>query len=285
MTPFVAHLEAPGQGDDSTVIAVDARLNNREELAAAQGGSKDPSWGVSDAELIRRAYTAWGEACADRILGDFALLVWDRRRRRVFLARDPFGMRPLFYWFNGRVLVAGSEPRQLFEHPSVPRRANWALVADYLCGNRTNPGETLYDGIKSVRAGHSITIGAGGTVERRHWRPEELGPIHVARSDDCARVFRDLLREAVRRRVSGERAVGVLLSGGLDSASVACLSWDLYRSGAGAPFETISIKYPGFSCDETAYVDLVRRGIDMPAHDVVYGPAFVDAARLDHAEE
>jgi asparagine synthase (glutamine-hydrolysing) len=162
-------------------------------------------------------------ALCRRLDGMFALALWDDRRRRLVLARDRFGKKPLHYWHDGRRLVFGSEIKALLAHPAVPRRLDPAAIPAYLTfGYVPTPG-TFYDGIRSVPAGHLLTFDAGGLRIAPYWRPPlpgvdcehlDLGP------EEQRRELRRLICDAVDRRRVADVPVGAFLSGGVDSSTV-----------------------------------------------------------------
>src|SRR6266850_1954833 len=125
-------------------ITADARLDNRAELSATLGLDDG---NIGDAALILRAYERWGEQCPERLLGDFAVAIWDGPRRAVFCARDHFGVKPLYYHRAPRLFAFASEIKALLHLPDVPRRLNETRVADYLAPIVEDREITFYDGI------------------------------------------------------------------------------------------------------------------------------------------
>jgi asparagine synthase (glutamine-hydrolysing) len=269
-------------------ITADARVDNRDELIEALGlGGRARPQPPTDAELLLHAYEAWGERCVERLAGDFAFALWDEPRRRLFLARDPLGVRPLLWWSDGKVLLFASEPRPLFQHPGPACEVNWALVGDQLCGNCSAPEETLYLGVRKLPAGHAAVVEGGALRPWRYWPGDLTRQVRHPRAEGYAEEFRALLGQAVRCRLRSSTPVGIQLSGGLDSSSLACVARDVVREDAAgcAPFETLSLVYPGLPCDESEYIDAVVRELGVPSHRLPYGEAFHEAARLERAAE
>jgi asparagine synthase (glutamine-hydrolysing) len=266
------------------VAVADARVDNRTELASAlRAGGAGPE-GVTDAELILRAYALWGDRCGERIVGDFACVIWDVNRRRLVMLRDRLGIKPLLYWFDGKVLLVASEPRQVYAHPAVSRDVNWACVAEQIIGAAPDPDETLYAGVRWVRAGHAAAADQAGLRLWRYWAPSLDREIRYRTHEEYVDHFRDLLREAIRCRLRSSTPVGVLLSGGLDSSSLACFAKKILKDDpAGcAPIETLSLTYPGLACDETEFIHEVQRELGVPSHTIAYGEQFHAAASLEH---
>lgn len=254
------------------VISADARIDNRSELIAALGVVGKPPAQVTDAELILKAYEKWGEACAGRLVGDFAFAVWDRRRRRLFCARDPIGIKPFVYHFDGRSFRWASEARQILEDGTIPAEPNLALIGRYLLNDGSEREETLYRGIYRLTPGHFLVVGEGGVRRGQHWDVDPSREVRYRTDGEYAEHFLDLLREAVRSRLRSPGPVGALLSGGLDSSSVVCLAALLDREGGvcnGAP-ETYSVVFETLPCDERRYIDAVVRKWGLRANYVVF---------------
>jgi asparagine synthase (glutamine-hydrolysing) len=119
-------------------ITLDGRVDNREVLLRALGRGGERCRGGGDAELVLRAYQQWAEGCLGRIVGDYAFVLWDGRRGRLFCARDPLGMKPFYYYHDGRVFLWGSELRSILLDAAVPNQPNEGMIAEYLACAITN---------------------------------------------------------------------------------------------------------------------------------------------------
>lgn len=249
-------------------LALDGRVDNARELRIAleREGVRLRSRG--DAELLLRAYERWGERCPERILGDFAFVIWDARRRRLFCARDPFGLRPLYYCADGRTFRWSSELHALFADPAVSAEPNDAFIGGCLAGTVTSQEETVYRGIRRLRPAHALTVQPDRLRLERYWDLDPARTIRYAADQDYAEHFRELLTEAVRCRLRAIGPVGAALSGGLDSSSVAVTAhWLRAVDGAaGPPLETLSLVFPGLACDETRYIEEVSRARGLAGH-------------------
>lgn len=237
-------------------IVGDARIDNRDDLAAALGVKVLPS----DVEILLLGYERWGQGLAEKLHGDFAFAIWNERERTLYAARDAFGMRPLF-WHEGpgRVLVA-SEVDALLE----TREFGWEIedqtVADFLARNRYRDlGRTFFREVRRLPPGHWMAASGAGLAERR-WFVYPDQPCHSESEAEDAAEFRHRFRQAVADRLDAEGPIFSELSGGLDSGSIACMADAIYREdGAGRPPLTLaSALYPGFACDERPYVEAVR---------------------------
>ena len=145
------------------VITADARLDNAAEIAAELGlecQTPPVDTAARDAEVILAAYRKWGVHCPDRLLGDFAIAIWDPAKRRLFLARDPFGIRPLVYYHSPKLFAFGSEAKALLAHPDIPKVLNRKRVADYLVPwlESLSFDSTFFKNIHRLAPGSTLTI-------------------------------------------------------------------------------------------------------------------------------
>ena len=250
------------------VVVADARIDNRRELGSWLGREAGE---CTDVELILEAYRAWGVECAARLVGDFAFVVWDGARQRLFGARDALGMRSLVYRAEaGRTLVA-TEVKQILAVPGVPARIYEPAVGVYLSGPFMPPEWTFYEGIDRLAPAHALVVEGG---EKRVWRYWDVDPGHrirYRREEEYAEHFLEVFREAVRARLRSVHPVGLLLSGGVDSGSVAAVAGSLLRSGeAECPeFRAYSFAFEELvECDERAVSGPLAEHWGIPVTDV-----------------
>jgi asparagine synthase (glutamine-hydrolysing) len=212
----------------------------------------------SDSEVLLRAYMHWGEACLGRLRGMFAFLIWDDQRKRLFAARDRYGIKPLYVVASERAIGFGSEIKQLLGLPGVPGRMNIARAHDFLANGVTDhTSETLFEGVQQLRGGECAIAEAGGLRPKmsvRRWYPIGAGDLHLNEAEASAR-FRDLLTDAVRLHLRSDVPVGSCLSGGLDSSSIVGLMAAMMP--AGERVKTISACYAEKSVDEKPFMDAV----------------------------
>lgn len=210
-------------------LIYNGEIYNYLELRAELAGGWDFR-SSGDSEALLAAYVRWGADCLPRLRGMFAFAVWDRERRALFLARDRFGIKPLFYArLNGRFVFA-SEIKALLA-AGVPGRPNPAVIADYLCaGQYDHRPETFFDGVLRLPPGHSLTVREDGTAGEPA-RYYDLAAAAAARIDDhkldfaqaCER-YLATLREAVALHLRSDVPVGVTVSGGVDSSALVALA-------------------------------------------------------------
>ncbi|MGH7503206.1 MAG: asparagine synthase-related protein [Longimicrobiales bacterium] len=205
-----------GGGGDYVLVA-DARIDNRAELASQLGmeaGGRD----VSDGGIILAAYEAWGERAPRHLIGDFAFVVWDAKRRALFAARDPLGRRVLFYHRSRKQVAIASSVRALTRLPDVPFLLSERKVAEFLV-LLEDAETTFWEEIVRLPPAHTMTVSAQGVTLERYWALEHH---RVERASDQAYLegFLDVFGTAVRDRLRTTGGVSVMLSGGLDSSSV-----------------------------------------------------------------
>lgn len=214
---------APFTEDALTVVA-DARLDNRAALAATLGLPAR----AEAAAVIAAAYHRWGEDCPARLDGAFAFALWDARARRLLCARDVAGVRPFFYRAAEGALAFAQSAQMLADPAAVPRAE---AIADFLYGRVLDAESTWFAGVMRLPAGHSLMFEGGRCRIARHSR---LAPAPYDPARPAPETLRALLDAAVAARAEGGERVGVLLSGGLDSSTIACLLRD-QRKALGAP--------------------------------------------------
>ncbi|MCK6481024.1 MAG: asparagine synthetase B, partial [Planctomycetes bacterium] len=241
--------------ESGLVLVLDGRIDNREEVLASlrQRGAapREPS----DAGILLAAWKAMGEACLLRLAGDYALLLWDGRRRRLVAARDPLGIRPLFRASDGGALLLASDPLSLLAHPALPAEPAEGYLAEILAEEARSWEETLHRGVLRVPPGHLLEAGEGGARLRLAFDPTPLPRPPGASLATDAEAFRAVFDEAVRCRLRvppGGKAPGILLSGGVDSGAVALAAAGIRAAEGGGRGDLLAVSgvFPGEPFDE-----------------------------------
>lgn len=237
---------------DKLAITADCRLDNRDELLARLG-IRDRA--AADAMLLMRAYLKWGEACPTYLQGDFAFAIWDAERRALFCARDHFGVKPFYYHSNGKRFAFASEIGPILALDGVGRQISEHQISGFLAGLPDDPQSTPYAEIFRLPARHSLIVTDRQEVLRRYWQIE---PSQRPLRSDAAEEFRHLFARSVENRMRGSPAIGAMLSGGLDSSSIACIA-GLRHAAAGKPrLKTFSLVFgKGSPMDEKPFIDAV----------------------------
>jgi len=216
---------------------------------------------TSDTEVILAAYEAWGVECLERLRGMFAFAIWDRPRRRIFLARDRVGIKPLVYSWDGRSLRFASELKAILEDGSVPRTLDREALRDYFSHLYVPGPRSIFRDIRKLPpASYLLCSLDGGEPEVRTYWDLRMAPDVTVPETEWVEQLDHLLHEAVRLHLVADVPVGAFLSGGLDSSTVAaCMA----RSTSG-PIKTFSIGFDEADYDELRYARMVanRYGTD-----------------------
>jgi asparagine synthase (glutamine-hydrolysing) len=270
------------KGSRDLIITADARLDNREELIVALGLGGRPREEVADSELILGAYERWDERCPERLLGDFAFAIWDRRRQEVFCARDHMGVKPLYYYRSDRAFVFASEIKAILCVPGVPRRLNEVRVADYLVTAVEDKEITFYQGILRLPPAHSMTVNREGISKRSYWSLDSSREVRFRSDQEYAEAYREVFTEAVSCRLRSAFPVGSHLSGGLDSSSIACVARELLESDGDRQLHTISAIFEDLpQCDERPFIGAVLDQGRLEPHFVKDADLLSPLANLD----
>jgi len=253
--------------DGSIRIVYNGEVYNHAELRAELEARGHRYRTTSDTETLVHAYEEWGDEFVTRLRGMFAFAIHDRNRRRLLLARDRAGIKPLYLARAGRALVAASEIKALFAFPGVERRVHLPGVVEHLTLRYAASPGTLFEGIEKLRPAHTLAVDAKGRAERRFWSvpyepKQELG-------DDAALAeLESRLTESVRLRLMSEVPLGALLSGGVDSSVVVALMSRLLER----PVQTFSVGFdePG-PYNELPYAAMVSRHLGTEHREILVG--------------
>jgi asparagine synthase (glutamine-hydrolysing) len=214
--------------DGSHAIVFNGEIYNFRELRKEleQLGCRFVS--QSDTEVLLHAYIQWGKACIDRLNGMFAFAVWDRSRRVLFIARDRYGIKPLYYAFAGNAFIFASEQKAILTHPEVSKEVDLEAVLEYFTFQNIFTDKTLLKGIKLFPPGHhaSVPNKTGGEDLRctQFWDFDFCEPAETLPEDDYVEELDRLFRQAVKRQLVSDVDVGAYLSGGMDSGSITAIA-------------------------------------------------------------
>ncbi|MBM3547144.1 MAG: asparagine synthase (glutamine-hydrolyzing) [Alphaproteobacteria bacterium] len=245
--------------DGRFVVVYNGEIYNYRELKdeLSQLGHRFQS--TSDTEVMLAAIGQWGpKAALQRLTGMFAIALWDRETRTLTLARDRMGEKPLYYaWANG-LLLFGSELKGLRAHPDCPRDLDFAALSHFFRRAYVPAPHTIYAGVRKLPPGHLLTLApdAEPAIEP-YWSLAEIAarPRASFSEDEFVERLDTLLRDAVRRTTISDRPFGVLLSGGIDSSSVAALM----QATSTAKVKSFTIGFGEASHDESAHAEAVAR--------------------------
>ncbi len=228
----------------------------------------------SDTESVLRLYEKYGDGAAVHLRGMFAIAIWDRRRRRLWLCRDRFGVKPLYYVHrDDGSLWFGSEIKAILAGEAVKPTMNVAQLPDFLANHAPSGDETLFEGIRRLPPGHSLVWEDGKIVITRYWdlswegaeTDESLSP---ARERAYVEEYSERLTEAVRLRLMADVPLGAFLSGGIDSAAITAIMSGL----SSAPVKTFSVAFAEREANELTYARMVAERFATEHHEVVVSP-------------
>jgi asparagine synthase (glutamine-hydrolysing) len=260
--------------DGSIVLSFGGEIYNFQSLRLELEALGHRFHSRTDAEVLVHGYEAWGMAVLDRLNGMFAFAIWDGRRRRLVLARDRYGVKPLYWHWDGRRLVFGSEIKSLLAHGGVRREVSADALAEYFSFQNLFSDRTLFEGIHLLPPASTLTLDAasGSTPrERRYWDyPFHAGPAEISAADAADRVH-ELLVQAVTRQLVADVPLGAYLSGGIDSGSIAAIAARQRPrlSTFTAGFDLSSASGLELGCDERRAAEVLANEIGSEQYEVV----------------
>lgn len=251
LLPEDAYDTQPLVGRDSGyVLVADLRLDNRDELAAALGIPPAQARTLCDAALLLAAFERWDDDCCDHLVGDYAFAVWDARVRRLVLARDIIGSRPLHYHRGETFFAFASMPKGLHALADIPRAPDEERVAEFLTLLPEYGRRSFFRGVERVEAGHVVSLTPAGLRVRRHWNWQRR-TLSLPSASDYVDALRERLDAAVRSQLRGVNGqVASQLSAGLDSSAVTTTAARLLLPSGGKVI---------------AFTAVPRAGYDLPA--------------------
>ncbi len=210
--------------ESGTTLLFDGRIDNRDELAQALGSSAADTALLADSDLVLRACLRWDTGAVDHLLGDFALACWQGRQRRLWLARDPLGVRPLFWHQQAGFFAFATMPKVLFAIPGIPRALNEESLHDYLCLLPMIGPKSFFNDIYRVEPGQTLVLEGDQVTTHRYHRFDPEREIHLPSDDDYLEAFREHLERAVACRLRAIGPIASELSSGFDSSTVTAIA-------------------------------------------------------------
>jgi len=264
----VTHGAQPMMFGDLVIVYNGEVYNHNEarEDLTAQGHTFENR---SDTETILHLYQQYGRDCVEHLRGMFAFAIWDKRKRELFIARDRFGVKPLYYVHdsNGN-LYFGSEIKTILEAGGIKPEVNFNALPDQFANHGTSGDETLFAGVKRLLPGHTMMWNDGKLDVREYW-DLKYEPKHEPMSDrDYVETWREMFREAVRLRLMADVPLGMFLSGGIDSSAIA----GMMSTMVSEPIKTFSVAFNEREANELEYARLVSRTFGTDHHEVTVTP-------------
>ena len=258
----------PYLAPSGSLITADLRLDNRDEMLIRIGLTAGEAMSWPDSRVLLRAWEQLGDAVWPMLRGPFAVAIWNPHSGTLTLARDHLGLNVLMWHRSERFFAFATMPNGLFALDEVRRELNEEKFADFLVLNHAEHETTIYKDVFRVPPAHIMRIGSNGaTTQHRYWSPNDIKPLRLPSDQDYADGLRERLDLAVRRQMRSAHPIGCLLSGGLDSSSVAVLAAGALAERnqrlmafTGVPRRPFAGPVPsGHYADETPYVDAITQ--------------------------
>src|SRR5215470_8956744 len=220
----------------------------------------------SDTETIVHLYEELGLDCVKHLRGMFAFVIWDRRRRTLFAARDRMGIKPFYYRWDGKSFLFGSEIKAILEYPGVDAEFDRSTLGEYLAFGYITGPQTMYTGIRKLMPGHTLELGerAGEPLIKQYWDLAVKDDATPLSREFYLRTYREKLESAVSSHLMSDVPLGVFLSGGIDSSAVAALTAKI----RGDRIQTFAVGYGEEEFSELAYARQVAAHIRSDHHEV-----------------
>ncbi|HKR62068.1 MAG TPA: asparagine synthase (glutamine-hydrolyzing) [Pyrinomonadaceae bacterium] len=249
--------------DHSVAVILNGEIYNYRELRADLESRGHAFRSASDTEVLPHLYEEYGKDMVQHLNGMFAFALWDAPNQRLFIARDRFGEKPLYWGIFDRQLLFASEPKVLLAHPSVRPGLNLHALRQYLSFDYIPAPLSIYEGVNKLPAAHTLTLEAGEARVAPYWCLSYQTKQPVPDEAEAAARLQDLLAESVRMRLVSDVPLGVLLSGGVDSSAVTALA----VRASSEPVKTFSISFVESSFDESSYARRVAKYLGTDHHE------------------
>src|ERR1039457_1190997 len=252
------------------VLVSTGRIDNRPELTVQLDIPRGEAPTLPDSVFILKAYEKWGVDCAGHLLGEYTFALRDGREKRLVLTRSPSGGDSLFYHSTRDLFAFATMPKGLFSLPFVPREIDTECLADHLACVPVESGSTIYRSVKRLQGGCQLVVWPDGIRVRQYWQPAQKCELRLPRDDDYPEAFNELFGRVVKDHLRSITPVGVMLSGGLDSTSVAATAAPLMKETGKRLSTDTEVPRTGFDgaiikgsyADETPFVQAMGRMYD-----------------------
>jgi asparagine synthase (glutamine-hydrolysing) len=257
--------------DRSIVVVLNGEIYNYRELRSSLLEAGHHFATHSDTEVIVHLYEDEGDACVQRLRGMFAFALWDVRRRRLLLARDRIGKKPLYFSYNGAELWFASEAKAILQDPAVSREVNYRAIDAFLKYEHVPDGESAFAALSRLPPAHTLVFDGSSLEQNRYWKLSYENDVDVSDDEACERIRTQLL-EATRIRLRSDVPVGAFLSGGVDSSAVVAA---MAQQTAGR-IKTFTIGFDDAHLDERRNALEVAQLFDTEHHELVVEPSVID---------
>ncbi len=256
--------------DGSAWIVFNGEIYNFQSLRAELQAKGHEFATNTDTEAIVHAYEEYGEDCVKKLNGMFAFAIWDKRRQKLFLARDRLGVKPLYYYADSSRFVFGSELKAVLECDEVPRELDYEALDTYLTFEYIPAPSSIFRDIKKLPPGHTLTLQNGRASVKKYW------DIRFERAEgteeELGEQLYELLKDSVRMRLIADVPLGAFLSGGIDSSTIVCMMSEIMDR----PVKTFSIGFDDPSYNELGYARAVARHFGTDHYEEIIRPNVVE---------
>lgn len=266
ITPESEHEVLPLEDPETAyIINADAIIDNRGELFDKLKLSAAAD--MTDSALILEAFKKWGTSCVDHLIGSFVFAIWDREKQEMFLANDHVGDKLLYYYHSEDLFVYSTLLEPFFQIPSIQRKLNDVYIADFLAINsvrhQLDPELTIYEELLQLPSATALLVNRDGMHRWQYWKVQKAKELKLPSDQDYEEAFRNLYREVVHSKIRCSKKVGISLSGGLDSVSVACIASEQLKQEGEALYSYTQVPIKDYVdhlpatrlADETEYVE------------------------------
>ena len=262
--------QQPMSNEDGTVwIVYNGEVYNHLDIRPTLEQQGHTYRTTSDTETIIHLYEEKGARAVEDLRGMFAFAIWDWKRRKLVLARDRLGIKPLYYTVSDYgVICFASEIKALIEARAVRAELNYDALADYAANRSTSGEETLFRGVKRLLPGHTLTWCDGQIEIERFWDVSFRKPDHPQTERELVDRFEELFRESVRLRLMADVPLGMFLSGGIDSSAIAAVMSEMVTE----PIKTFSVAFEEREANELDFARIVARAFKTDHHEVIVTP-------------
>ena len=224
----------------------------------------------TDTEAIVHAYEEFGENCVQKLNGMFAFAIWDQHKNQLFLARDRVGIKPLYYYFDKKRLIFGSELKSILQADDIPRRIDLQALDNFLTLEYIPAPLSIFQDIRKLAPGHTLTFRNNDIWIRNYWDVELK--TNGAEPGELKTNLRDLLQDAVKIRLMSDVPLGAFLSGGIDSSTIVALMAQVMDQ----PVKTFSIGFEDSTYNELEYARLIAKTFKTDHHEFIIKPDAVE---------
>jgi asparagine synthase (glutamine-hydrolysing) len=263
----------PVSNEDGTVrVVLNGEIYNFRQLRRELEHRGHTFSTATDTEVIVHLYEEHGPRCVEHLRGMYAFALWDERRRTLLLARDRFGIKPLYYADIGGRLLFASELKSILQLPEVERTLNWTAVSHFLTFLTTPPRDSIIEGVHKLEPGHLLMTSPGKGLRRERYWEVCFEPDHSRSEEDFAEELRALLKESVGLHLVSDVPLGAFLSGGIDSSAVVATMAQLTAS----PVKTFSVGFSDQEYNELPHARLVAERFGTEHHELMLEPDALD---------